>query len=202
MFAPFSLSFYVFCLLAFATTTALTENRSYFWGWCVSWFTFIVICICNGVTLFTYLIEHPFKIVGFGAIYLVLGLIWGLCKWRLFLVERASKYYSIKSTYYGRHSFQPSRVLVGADLINWNNHIDRCNDSYRPFIGLAQTPKAAEYKEFIVAWIGFWPNNLVWTLISEYVTKIAKGLFGAVRNTFDKLAADVYKEIEASNREK
>jgi hypothetical protein len=106
-------------------------------------------------------IAHPWMALGVFAAYLLLGAVWSLCKW--YLVERE------------RVSEARARWAAADSNRSWAEYSAR------------EKTRVTSYSGDIMAWIAFWPVNLLWTFIDDPIRRIYRQLQTAYQRITDSV---------------
>lgn len=56
-------------------------------------------------------------------------------------------------------------------------------------------PEASDNKGRIIAWISYWPISIIWTLIADFVTGVARRIYNKISGLFDKISDKVFKGV-------
>lgn len=102
--------------------------------------------------------------------YLVIGILWGFVKW-FFYVKK------IKEEYL---EFTKNNKRSKTDILMKFGDIP---------------PKASSNKEKIINWISLWPFNILWTLVSDFLTNLFNAIYKSFSGIFQKISDNQFNEI-------
>ena len=137
-----------------------------------------LITLFGNASLFSKISEHP-EIIYIGLpLYAVIGGLWSIIKWILFLKREVKKYKEAKD------NFEPTNSLVSKEEA-WER-AQHYNSSIMSF-----PIKARHHKERIVSWIAYWPVSIIWDIISKPWTSIYNLLISTYQRIADKITSEV-----------
>jgi len=154
----------------------------------------------GGVDFITYAKDYPIRIFYGALIYFPVGIIWAIFKWFMLVLDKKDTYKDFKIDFLKRHRL-PLRVgtpmnqdSVDAGLIT--------KETLEEWKGFRQShhiriPQVGDHKYRILRWLGYWPVNMVWTLISDFLKRISKWIFNLIRGILQSISDWTFKDLKA-----
>jgi hypothetical protein len=141
-----------------------------------------LIHFCGNASLFSGIKAHP-EILYLGLpIYFVVGTVWGIIKWALYVKRRAVEYKE------ERQSWLLYKGVEDADL---DSPVpDNLKKEWQNRQRLETKPMARNNKSRILTWMGFWPVSVIWSVIDEPWRYI----YDAVHNLLQKISDRIYAD--------
>ena len=87
--------------------------------------------------------------------------------------------------------------LFSKDILEkWNEEIS--GRSPYSFPRDARTiPQVQDYKYDILRWLGYWPINLIWTLINDFVKRVSKTIYNMISGMLQSISDKVFSDVRA-----
>lgn len=115
------------------------------------------------------------KVVFISIAYFVVGLMWSIYKWIVFVKFKNEYYLNEKDNILQKH---------WEDVIKQENIVN---------LGKRCKPLATEHKETITAWIIWWPFSVLRYLFRDFFVDIANWIFKLTSKIFDSITESVFK---------
>lgn len=141
----------------------------------------------GGIDLWTYLKENPLNIIKMVGLYFGIGAGWCVTKWWLYALNRRDGYREQKRKFC--KSYKLNDGIIPDDMKNAfrNSFHPHClRDDYPPKVG--------KHKERIVRWIAYWPSSVIWTIINDFVQRIAKSIYNLISSTLQRISDKVFEK--------
>jgi hypothetical protein len=138
------------------------------WAWALLAFGWFV-----GLGLIAWTISHPIQAVGYVAGYLLVGAIWSVIKWwfrETAIVREAKQAIKDGHSPHGTYTFY------------------KTFDEYRK----SHKSKVSDHKSDFSFWIGFWPLNMVWTIIDDPLTRAVKRIYLELHAVYQRITDSVW----------
>lgn len=169
------------------------------------------------LNIIKYIAHNPLESIGFILGYVLLGILWSLFKWWLYVNEKAShirrkryeflkdrkkKYQKIKDKKYSgvfRESWKELYNLLenltedtsvpDALIKDWSHYI-----SYH-----ADIPKASSNKSKIAIWITYWPLSVIWSFLSDFIHRFMKQLVLKIKFIYDGISNRAFRGLHVKS---
>lgn len=159
--------------------------------------------------LIHWLTQNTGRVLEALAAYIVIGVIWGIAKWWLFLRkifllfrEAERRYEKVKASYEqrlsawsvngleGRKGVAPPRLQTFKDFLREEGaDFDRLRRITLP-------PDPAENKGRIIFWMSYWPVSLGWFLAHAPITRLYRWLYESLGELFSKMSRAVFAKVD------
>lgn len=198
---------FFFIILAFA------EHEKNFFAF-MSLAMFIGIMQGAGIiSLFT----NPIAVLGWVIVYFIIGGLWSILKWYLFIINRAAKLCEVKQSFVEKINKANIELQLKQELLDVNakipfNFIIRFKEyliihyfNHHPPIGFNTDnndslelviPRAERYKSRIITWILWWPTSAFWTLLNDPLVKVANWIYNRFQGIYTKITNKVFAKIK------
>jgi len=110
--------------------------------------------------------QNPLSLIGWIALYLLIGLLWSAVRWQVYLRNKRR------------------RIL------------DELRSSITGTVFGARTPTASEHRDDIIMWMSFWPFSIWWRIIEDPVRWAFVSLYEWCEAGFDRIAKASFAEVE------
>lgn len=123
-------------------------------------------------------VGHPYHIAGVIAGYGGVGAGWAIAKWWLYVHDRVDEYRRMKSIYMadGKATDETWRAFAGT----------------KPW---AKAPLASDNKAKIVRWISFWPASMLWSLVDDFVRRVAIAIYNFIAEHLQGMSDKAFEGI-------
>lgn len=170
-----------------------------------------ILYFMGGMDFITYIKDNPWNIVIGAASYIVLGIMWGIVKWYLFVKDQLDDYEELKVKWLEEHHRITNTKVVPANLREeWKSYLSRgqfraWNDKRPPITGVAPDPK--KHADKIIRWMTFWVISLIWSIVNDFVKRIFKEIYKRIAGALYTMSLRAFSrtkqdfEIEAKSNE-
>lgn len=139
----------------------------------------LIIHLFGDAALFSMLKMHP-ELVYIGVpAFFVLGAVWSLAKWWLFVKREALEYREYRMSYLISNGISDATL----DTI--------VPDHLKGRICEAKKPLARMHKNRIITWMVYWPFSMVWTILDEPWRLI----YEFMSRVFQRISDHVWKDL-------
>jgi hypothetical protein len=162
-------------------------------GWCAISLlsTFGLLKFLAGVNIPLLAWEHPGLAVLFILGYFLVGTIWSIGKWYLFVKDRRAKYDEAKA------NWSPDLSRGGKIYANVATEWEKSHEYLRfknSKNGLA--PLVRDNKSRILTWMGYWPWSMLWTLINDPIKRAFKTIYNHIHDTLQSISNSAFKDVQ------
>lgn len=126
----------------------------------------------------------------FGAYY-VIGVLWGFVKWYLFVLDQREVYDTEKVAWLATRRVKDTSRVPDHLRNEWRNYVRVRKPP------MAERPLARTNKQRIVRWISFWPVSLLWTIVDDFVKRIAEALYRMIAGWYQHVANLAWQSVDA-----
>jgi len=156
--------------------------------------TLSVLQFLGDVNFLGYVIEHPLTVALGAAGYFVLGTLWAIAKWWLYVREQRSWYDELRSAFLSMHRLESQRAMPEELQPLWQRCVEMAKRNRRH---LDVRPLAARHKAGIVRWMSYWPWSLSWTILKDPVRKAFLMIYHNLAEHLQEISDRAFKGIEA-----
>ena len=170
------------------TFTKLEKGISLF----LSLFCFLgIIQFWSHIDVLGWISNNPFLSLGIFVAYFVVGVLWGIVRWRLALLERIQEHDELFLKFLSQNNLPLDTVDLPAEFKErWKSVVNRTMD----FNGqtIVDTPKANLNKSRIIIWMTFWVFSVILYLFSDLVYQVYSAIYGRIAGFLQRIADNVY----------
>lgn len=196
------LGFWLATIVLLGLWIAAVENERSFWATIcvVAWFAGLQ--FLSQVDLWTWLKGNVDLLALFVVSYFVLGAVWGIVKWYLFVKKAAldseEKYRDFRMAFL-RRSGVPDATLetqVPGNLRKaWQTELNERRTYYSGGITV-EVPVARQHKGTILNWMTFWPASLTWTLLNDPVRAAFRHIYSHIARTLQDISNRAFADMK------
>jgi hypothetical protein len=141
-----------------------------------------------------YVRRHPWQIVEFFAAYYAIGVMWGFVKWYLYVLDEREEYDAEKARWLASRNVRDTGRIPESLKPEWRLQVGRLNAGR--FRNLGERPLARTNKTRIVRWISFWPVSLIWTIIDDFVKRVAHAIYKMIAGWYQHVANLAWRGVD------
>lgn len=131
---------------------------------------------------------NPWHILGYIALYILLGIGWGYVKWIFFLLNARDDYRRDREIW--KKNFERDKKDGSTTYDSFETYLNRhCISSYG---GSSFPPSASENKERITTWMAYWPFSALWTLSREPLKRLYNYLHKVIAKSFEQISRSIF----------
>ena len=150
---------------------------------------------------------HPLTILSGLGIYLVIGTIWGVCKWYLFVSRMALDYDNLKRKWLqscGMADPGPNAAVPPVRLQDWCEYAtsrttfisaSRGENNARTFT--IKVPSLFNYSSQWISWVAYWPISMFWSAFHDMLLQMFERLRNLMSGLTQRIANFVFRRILA-----
>lgn len=147
---------------------------------------FLALQFMSDIKPFTFIWTNPTAAIVCVLAYGAIGAGWSLIKWWNYLREKARKYKTLRA------EWESSKSVNGTPASSWDRYLQNHSFNIRFIDG---KPIIDNHKSLFMHWIMYWPYSLVWTLISDPITKMVKAIYEALSGVYTRMAEKAFGDI-------
>jgi hypothetical protein len=157
---------------------------------------------------FTWMANHVFETIGLFLLYLGIGALFAIYKWRAFIGRSMRKVTEKARAYFDDHAEEFRRVATPVDSsVEAQEQADRERDAlanrlrknaFQSVMGhTVRAPiQVNDFKGQIVAWMAFWPVSGLWAIIDDPLARIYYGIVNWMSGLLQGFSNKAYADYE------
>jgi hypothetical protein len=187
----------------FITTAILLENEFEGWATTVVSLSLALFIWLNQEAVFGFIKHNPSQLLGFIGSYIVVGIVWSIVKWQLYVRRAFKPLKEIKAEFITKFKVLDEKTLVELNKMISNANIEKAsgysnlNPSFKtPFEDTINelTPLASKKKSVITSWLMYWPVSFLATLLNNPFKRFFIWIYDNISGLYDKIT-DANKKI-------
>lgn len=142
--------------------------------------------------------EHQWAMALYFLGYFAAGAVWSLVKWKLFVNRSGELYKDKRGEFAGRRGLSVDAEFTLEQKMEWKSVVDNyhshnadldlgisgfSNDCNKNVDAMAAVVVDA-CKGRILAWIGYWPWSLLWTVVDDPIRKIGRKIYRTLKGLY------------------
>lgn len=143
------------------------------------------------VDIVEYVLTNPLSTLGLVFAYFIVGLVWCVFRWILFSLDARTKYREIQECFFSEHKLNSIGKIPHSLKVKWEEYLNHNTPYYGAKAYKSFPPKVRYFKRRITTWIGYWPVNMVWFIVGDFIHRVAKAIYnfvsGFLQSITDKL---------------
>lgn len=139
-------------------------------------------CVAD-VNWIGYIKDNPLKSLLWLGVYFTTGTVWCISKWFFFCIKMRNKFRVAKNSFFEKHNLSDNTIPFA--LKDAWKHLVR-------YSSLEYPPKVSSHKKRIVRWIAYWPFSALWTLIDDFIERLARTIYLAIRVFLQSISDRVF----------
>ena len=57
-------------------------------------------------------------------------------------------------------------------------------------------PQARKHKYDIMRWLGYWPFSMIWTLVSDFVKRVARAIYNMIHGILQSISNKIFADVK------
>jgi hypothetical protein len=164
----------------------LVENSKGFFAFLTLIATLIVLTGADFREALHWVTDNEGKTMGLIVSYFVIGTVWGIIKWFLY-VNRELEKHNEKKTVWLQHQ--------GLKAIETPEQALRFKETFEH--GYQLPPQAGSHKSDIMMWMTYWPFSGLWTLINDPVRRVFRTIYTQIAESLQSISNRMFKKAVA-----
>jgi hypothetical protein len=166
---------------------------------------FVIAYFAFGFNLLTHALSHPVHyIIGIVAYY-VLGVLWGIVKWRQFIFRQLEKCEKVWQKFATNNDIPPGldvENLTDQQKEGWENAKKMSARSGYEYCDRVSfdPPQVSQHKSDIMEWMTFWPISIVVYLFEDVITALWNWIYREIANSFQKMSDRIFNSKSYTRR--
>lgn len=194
IFVVGSFWFWLLLLLSFIVLVLCVEWEAPFKAFGAILVTVGLLVLFGTLDPFDWIANHPGQVIGSIVGYFLLGTVWSLVKWWMYVGQRKEYYEDIKIEWLKEKGIKES--VVPEELRDdWVKYLKNKSwrRSFEDYTWIP--PQALQYKSKIMIWMAYWPWSMFWSLFDDVIRKIFSTIYAKLANTFQRISVKVYGNV-------
>lgn len=128
---------------------------------------------------------NPGQLVGLAVLYAVVGILWSLIKWRIYVYHHSTKALEQYNQYYSTRE----------NYANIPGDTEVSSSTYNDFLNSDSNPlHPSRHKDRILLWMAWWPFSVLSTFLRDFVSGVWRGIYSLTESTFVAIMRSGTKE--------
>ena len=199
-FVPFTLLWWVLIAVISIYVIYALERELYYGVGLVFLATFLAMWFLGGVNVLTWIIANPLMALAIFGGYFLIGAVFSVIKWILFVTGRRNEYEDLKVAWLQGIGQEGTTVTENfkADWKKYLLNTDRSDGHWNRqkwWVRAGGTkkkiriiPVAWEHKARVTAWITVWPWSAFWTIFDDIIIRIGEAIQTCLAKFMDAIA--------------
>jgi len=163
----------------------------------------LVLWLFGDFNVFAYIWAHPWEFAGGVGVYLGVGVVWSLAKWRMICGEIRDKFYDVRDRFMIKHKVTETipaelsdKWLTELQNTDWTTGTE---EGWRRRTSINEVadiiPLARNHKDYITFWMGYWPISMFWFFLHDMIEKLFQRIYDFFAGMFQRIANSVFANI-------
>ena len=153
-----------------------------------------ILQFCGGVDIAGFVVQHPFQLAGVIIAYFVVGTVWGVVKWWLFVNDKLQAYEDMKIEWLRIKGHEGTNVVPEDLKSQWKEYIDDHHFPHRKTV--AKAPLAREHKNRILNWMGFWVPSMLYSLFNDFIRRVFQSIYYRIAKELQKISDRIFHHVK------
>jgi hypothetical protein len=180
----------------FITTAILLENEFEGWATTVVSLSLALFIWLNQEAVFDFIKHNPSQLLGFIGSYIVVGIVWSIVKWQLYVRKAFKPLKEIKAEFITKFKVinektlvELNKMIIDANIKKASGYSNLSPSAKTPFEDTINelTPLASKKKSVITSWISYWPISLSATLLNNPFRHFFEWLYENISGLYERI---------------
>jgi hypothetical protein len=159
--------------------------------------SFIYLCILQyayHIDITSVVTHHPFQLVALLVLYFVIGGIWSVWRWFLFVRDKVRQYLDMRNKWLQYKGQTQFKCIPDELKEEWTKYLD---DKYTGDgrKDLTKTPLVRDYKYKIMGWIGWWPISAGLWLLEDLVRGVIRSIYEYIHDWLQNISNRMFISV-------
>jgi hypothetical protein len=197
LFALGTVGFWVLSVMATLLLLLLVEFEKSGWAFITTAATVALLYFFGNSGIFGWVFANPGLVVAGVIGYVVIGALWSILKWVLFVKDRKEKFIEFRSRFMNAWSpvTAPSRTSYPGENAKEAFKLYMASDSSRYEREDIRMPEPRDHKSRIMHWMGYWPWSVLNSILFDFVRRIFLNLYNLLAGVFRDISRSIYKDV-------
>lgn len=160
----------------------------------------VILNVYCDVNIISFIKSNPVNLIMIVGSYVVIGVMWSVFKWWMFVRDRRSDYEKFKSAWLLDRGCDSKHVPDDLKESFRNHLADKNRFKIRIF---SSAPSAADHKDMIIRWLAFWPISVIWSIANDFIKWLFDSVVHCFRFVYNRIAVSlqiisdsIYKSVD------
>jgi hypothetical protein len=131
------------------------------------------------------------SLIWYAAAYVGIGILWGVIKWRFYVMNRVDRYDDLKAKFLDDNNIKEKNIPDEYKK-QWAAH---CRNEFG--YGFRIPMQVSHYKSTIIMWMSYWPFSGFWTLLNDPVKRIFRFCYRHMAGGLQKISDHAFADAKA-----
>ena len=131
--------------------------------------------------------NHPWWALAYVGGYIIGAFVYAVVQWHFKTTDAKNKYRELRTRFLMKYQVKGTEVPVSLRK-EWIDERKR-----HPEVEL---PKRIDYKDDIICWMAYWPWELLWSLVGDYLRRVFERLYAMTGKVFDDITDRAQREYD------
>lgn len=166
-----------------------------------AWVSLAIFAAClqwmGNTDIIGYVVQNPLAILAILAAYFLIGGVWGIVKWWVFLRDRLEDYQEAREKFLRNQGLDPSiKELPQETKVKWKKWLsDNTKWDGEDHRRLDEAPRARTNKARIMRWMSFWPISMIWSFLDDFVKRVFKTIYQRIAGFLQRMADNMFGKL-------
>lgn len=152
------------------------------------------------VNIITLVEHHPFQLIGVLLLYFVIGGVWSVFRWFLFVRDKVRQYLDMRNKWL-QFKGQTQFTYIPDELKEeWTKYLEGEKDKYdrelrRSYVDMTKPPLVRDHKYKIMGWIGWWPISAGLWLMEDMVRGVVRSIYEYIHDWLQSISNRMFASI-------
>jgi hypothetical protein len=148
--------------------------------------TLALLAFFGDFNLLTWIIQNPKMLILYALGYILLGLVWGIAKYWMFLTDMRRKFDRIVESFLEDEQVKVTRL--GSGEIKVPEDCQRkCRERVFAEMGYEPIPTFTGSSKYIIFWMSFWVWSMTWTVLNNPIKWAFEELYHQMSGLFKRM---------------
>lgn len=153
--------------------------------------TAVLTTLFSDFNVFSWIVHNGYTLIGYLAIYLVLGVLYGFVRWYFYLLKRRDEYGKLREVELNSWLRSQNRyqdISSPAAATEFKEYLFGRNSSYRN----DYPPHPRNHKARITTWMAYWPFSALWTFTHEPAARLFNWIRERTMSIYTRMSRKVF----------
>ena len=143
--------------------------------------------ITHAVNVLAAIHDHPWWTAVYAVSYVIAAFVYALVQWHFKTTDAKNKMRELRTRFLIRSQVRGTEIPVSLRK-QWIDERAR-----HPEVEL---PRRIDYKDEIICWMAYWPWELLWSLVGDYLRRVFERVYAMTGKVFDGITERAQREYD------